>query len=67
MPSPRKLYEPAEIRPLLEPASVAIVDFSSRPTSFGARTAQNLASAGIDVWTINPKQARTPPRASSTT
>lgn len=57
MTSSRRLYNAAELRPLLQPRSVAIVDFSSKPGSFGARTAQNLADSGAEVWVVNPKRA----------
>jgi len=57
MTSSRSLYHAAELRPLLQPRSVAIVDFSSKPGSFGARTAQNLADSGAEVWVVNPKRA----------
>ena len=56
----RPLYEPAELRPLLEPDSVVVIDFSSKPSSFGARTAASLANAGVTLWTVNPKQASDP-------
>lgn len=57
MASSRNLYRPSELRPLLQPQSVAVIDFSSKPGSFGTRTAQNLAAAGADVWMVNPKRA----------
>lgn len=53
----RSLYSAEELRPLLQPRSIAVVDFSSKPGSFGARTAQNLAESGADVWMVNPKRA----------
>lgn len=57
MTSSRPLYDANDLRPLLEPRSVVVIDFSSKPGSFGARTAQNLAHSGIDVWVVNPKRA----------
>lgn len=57
MASCRSLYTALELRPLLQPRSVAVIDFSSKPGSFGARTVQNLAEAGTDVWLVNPKRA----------
>ncbi|MGB3072148.1 MAG: acetate--CoA ligase family protein [Ottowia sp.] len=57
MTSSRSLYGAAELWPLIQPRSIAIVDFSSKPGSFGARTAQNLLDSGAQVWMINPKLA----------
>lgn len=44
MSSPQRLepYRRADLRPLYDPRSVAIIGASPRPTSFGARTAANL-------------------------
>jgi len=52
----RSLYDAQSLRPLLAPRSVAVVDFSSKDTSFGARTAHNLATGSVDVWVVNPKR-----------
>jgi len=60
MTSQRNPYEASELRPLLQPRSVAIIDFSSKPGSFGARTAENLAGSGADVWLVNPKRSAQP-------
>ena len=57
MKAARPLYDPAALRPLLAPRSIAIVDFSSKPGSFGARTRENLADSGAEVWFVNPKRA----------
>lgn len=54
--SRRFLHDPATLRPLLDPRSIAIIDFSSKPESFGARTALNLADGGATVWVVNPKR-----------
>ena len=56
MPSSRSLYTADQLRPLLQPRSVAVIDFSAKPASFGARTAGNLAGSGADVWVVNPKR-----------
>lgn len=53
----RDLFAASDLRPLLQPRSVAVVDFSSKPSSFGARTAVNLADSGIEVWVVNPKRS----------
>ncbi|GAA5232967.1 acetate--CoA ligase family protein [Verticiella sediminum] len=51
----RSLYPSRELQPLFAPASIAVVDFSSKARSFGARTVQNLAGSGARLWTVNPK------------
>lgn len=56
MSSIRNLYTRTELRPLLQPRSVVVIDFSSKQSSFGARTIQNLAGSGVDVWVVNPKR-----------
>ncbi|VTU24386.1 succinyl-CoA synthetase subunit beta [Variovorax sp. SRS16] len=55
MPQSRGLFPASELRPLLDPGSVVVIDFSSKPSSFGARTTHNLADSGIQVFVVNPK------------
>ncbi|MEO8299830.1 MAG: CoA-binding protein, partial [Burkholderiales bacterium] len=49
----RALYTD-ELRPLLAPRSVVIVGVSSRPSSFGRRTLDNLAGADVEVFGVHP-------------
>ena len=50
----RAVYSHAELKRLIDPASVAIVGLSRKETSFGARAAGNLARFGGQVWGVNP-------------
>ncbi len=48
-----------DLRPLLEPASIAVVGANDRTGSYGDLAVRNLADAGFsgDVWGINPKRS----------
>ncbi len=43
------------MRRLVAPASVAIVGLSQNPSSFGARTAANMARFSGRTWGVNPR------------
>ena len=51
------LRDPAALRRVLSPRSVALVGVSAEPTSFGARSTTNLRDFAGPVWTVNPKYA----------
>ncbi len=51
-------YRRADLRCLYDPASIAIIGASSRLSSFGARTAANLAGYRGRVYLINEKYDR---------
>jgi acyl-CoA synthetase (NDP forming) len=57
LPAPEKLRDPASLRRLLSPRSVAVIGVSATPTSFGARAITNCAEFGGEVWGVNPKYA----------
>jgi acyl-CoA synthetase (NDP forming) len=54
---PEPLRDPATLRRLLSPRSVAVLGVSAEPTRFGGRTVTNLAEFQGPVWGINPKYA----------
>ncbi|GAA0572619.1 acetate--CoA ligase family protein [Craurococcus roseus] len=54
---PEPLRDPAALRRVLSPRSVALVGVSAEPTSFGARSTTNLRDFAGQVWTVNPKYA----------
>lgn len=57
MAAPEQLRDPASLRRLLSPRSIAVIGVSATPTSFGARAiTNNIAFAG-EVWGVNPKYA----------
>ncbi len=56
MPLPQ-LRDPASLRRLLAPASVAVVGVSAEPTNFGARTIGNMRGFAGPVFAVNPKYA----------
>lgn len=49
--------DPASLRRLLAPRSVAVVGVSAEPTSFGARTITNMRHFDGPVHAVNPKYA----------
>ncbi|HYZ34615.1 MAG TPA: acetate--CoA ligase family protein [Crenalkalicoccus sp.] len=51
------LRDPATLRRVLSPRSVAVVGVSAEPTGFGARVVTNLVNFQGPVWAINPKYA----------
>ena len=51
----RALYRAEQLRPLLEPRSIAIMGASERPGSFGLRTLESLRGQGCRVYPVNPK------------
>ncbi|WP_135467261.1 acetate--CoA ligase family protein [Crenalkalicoccus roseus] len=55
--APEPLRDPASLRRLLSPRSVAVVGVSGEPSGFGARTVTNLAGFAGQVWAVNPKYA----------
>ncbi len=57
MPAPEKLRDPASLRRLLSPRSIAVIGVSQSPTSFGARSLTNNINFAGDVWGVNPKYA----------
>ncbi|MBV1797048.1 acetate--CoA ligase family protein [Siccirubricoccus sp. G192] len=57
MSAPEALRNPAALRRLLSPRSVAVVGVSAEPTGFGARTVTNLCDFAGKVWAVNPKYA----------
>ncbi|WP_149539586.1 acetate--CoA ligase family protein [Siccirubricoccus phaeus] len=54
---PEPLRDPASLRRLLSPRSVAVVGVSAEPTRFGGRTVTNLVNFSGPVWGVNPKYA----------
>ena len=57
MAGPDKLRDPASLRRLLSPRSIAVVGVSANVTSFGARSLTNNINFAGPVWGINPKYA----------
>ncbi len=55
--APEPLRDPAALRRVLSPRSVAVVGVSAEPASFGARTTTNLRDFAGPVWAVNPKYA----------
>jgi acyl-CoA synthetase (NDP forming) len=55
--APEPLRDPAALRRVLSPRSVAVVGVSAEPASFGARSTTNLRDFAGPVWTVNPKYA----------
>ena len=55
--APRPLADPAALRRLLSPRSVAVIGVSAEVTRFGGRTVSNLAQFAGAVWGVNPKYA----------
>jgi acyl-CoA synthetase (NDP forming) len=55
--APEPLRDPAALRRVLSPRSVAVVGVSAEPTSFGARSTTNLRDFAGPVWAVNPKHA----------
>lgn len=51
------LRDPATLKRVLSPRSVALVGVSAEPASFGARSTSNLRDFAGPVWTVNPKYA----------
>ncbi|MBC4014960.1 acetate--CoA ligase family protein [Siccirubricoccus deserti] len=54
---PEPLRDPATLRRLLSPRSVAIVGVSADPIGFGARSIGNMRGFAGPVWAVNPKYA----------
>ena len=59
MTGPAPLRDPATLRRLLSPASVAVIGVSAEATRFGGRTVTNLVNFAGPVWGVNPKYAGT--------
>lgn len=57
MSAPAPLRDPASLRRLLSPQSVAIVGVSADPAGFGARSIGNMRGFAGPVWAVNPKYA----------
>ncbi|MBX6747350.1 MAG: CoA-binding protein, partial [Acetobacteraceae bacterium] len=57
MSGPEPLRDPASLRRLLSPRSVAVVGVSGEVSGFGARTVTNLVNFAGPVWAVNPKYA----------
>lgn len=57
MSGPEPLRDPASLRRLLSPRSVAVVGVSGEASGFGARTVTNLVNFAGPVWAVNPKYA----------
>ena len=55
--APAPLRDPAALRRVLSPRSVAVIGVSAEPTRFGGRTVTNLANFAGPVWGVNPKYA----------
>lgn len=53
----RPVYTHAELRRLIDPASVAVVGLSRNEKSFGARTAGNLSGFAGRTYGVNPNAA----------
>ncbi len=56
-PLSRSVYTNADLRRLIDPASVTIVGLSRNEKSFGARTAANLSGFTGRTWGVNPNAA----------
>lgn len=54
---PAPLRDPATLRRLLSPRSVAVIGVSAEATRFGGRTVTNLVNFAGPVWGVNPKYA----------
>ncbi|MBL6459245.1 acetate--CoA ligase family protein [Belnapia sp. T6] len=54
---PEPLRDPASLRRLLSPRSVAVVGVSADPMGFGARSIGNLRGFAGKAWAVNPKYA----------
>ncbi|MDO9711194.1 acetate--CoA ligase family protein [Paracraurococcus lichenis] len=54
---PEPLRDPARLRRVLSPRSVAVIGVSAEPTRFGGRTVTNLVDFAGPVWGVNPKYA----------
>jgi len=54
----RPLYSHAQLRRLIEPASIAIVGASPREGAFGDRIIRNLAEYDGAIWPVNAKYER---------
>jgi acyl-CoA synthetase (NDP forming) len=54
---PEPLRDPASLRRLLSPRSVAVVGVSADPIGFGARSIGNMRGFDGPVWAVNPKYA----------
>ncbi len=54
---PEPLRDPASLRRLLSPCSVAVVGVSADPIGFGARSIGNMRGFAGPVWAVNPKYA----------
>lgn len=54
---PEPLRDPASLRRVLSPRSIAVVGVSAEPTRFGGRTVTNLVDFAGPVWGVNPKYA----------
>ncbi len=54
---PEPLRDPASLRRLLSPRSVAVVGVSADPIGFGARSIGNMRGFQGPVWAVNPKYA----------
>lgn len=52
---PRKVYDPADMRCLLEPKSIAVIGASTNPKSLGYRTLRNLARFQGGVYPVNAR------------
>ena len=57
MTGPAPLRDPATLRRLLSPRSIAVIGVSAEPTRFGGRTVTNLVNFAGPVWGVNPKYA----------
>ena len=57
--SGRAVYRLADLRRLVDPASIAVVGASETPSSFGQRTLANLAGFRGRVFGVNPKYRET--------
>jgi acyl-CoA synthetase (NDP forming) len=57
MSAPEPLRDPATLRRLLSPRSVAVLGVSAEATRFGGRVVTNLVNFAGPVWGVNPKYA----------
>ena len=57
MIGPEPLRDPATLRRLLSPRSIAVIGVSATVTSFGARSITNNVNFQGPVWGVNPKYA----------
>jgi acyl-CoA synthetase (NDP forming) len=57
MSAPQALRDPATLRRLLSPDSVAVLGVSAEATRFGGRVVSNLVNFAGPVWGVNPKYA----------